>query len=606
MAGFSNLVFFIGVVENNYDERLEGRVQVRAFGFHGTVDQIPTRDLPWAIPIATGYDVNYPIPPLNSWVFGFFMDGHAAQQPMLLGIMPTQFVEPINPEVNGWGVIDAMDYDIRAKGFRPQDAGQPQNSRLARGENLEQTYNSDVEITKVSDVVSSSGETWSEPGSAYRARYPYNRVIETASGHSIELDDTPGGERIMIYHNSGSYVQVDPVGTSTYKSTGDKFDVNESNMHVYVGGKSDVTILGDCYLRVEGSRSEEIMGDSRTIVHGNYELNVGGFANMNVSDEMQMRGARVALEAKVEDVNILAAKNLNMTGKKSASVNSEKSVSVQSNEVLGIKSQNTSMESETAINMKSERINIGGGSKISLNASLVSIDDYVNLSTGDSDEPESSFDGVIADSVQMTEPTSKSVSGIATIGGGGGSGGGSAGVVGPTSFEGIPEDFSSSFTSDCSTDLVDSLKTEERFSPKAYWDYKQWSIGYGIATDNPNEVISEEEATRRLAARVSTDRNYVASYGRSRGYNWNDCQVDALTSFVYNLGRGQLENVTASGRRSNDEIARAMLEYNGTVKNGVKQVLPGLVKRRRSESDWFKSGSGIKVEPDVNDDGVMV
>ena len=40
----------------------------------------------------------------------------------------------------------------------------------------------------------------------------HNKVIETAH-HSIELDDTPDGERIMIHHKSGSFVQIDSVGT---------------------------------------------------------------------------------------------------------------------------------------------------------------------------------------------------------------------------------------------------------------------------------------------------------------------------------------------------------------------------------------------------------
>ena len=100
-TGLQNPYFFIGVIENNVDERLEGRVQVRAFGIHGTVQEIPTEDLPWAVLIQGGYDVNSPIPPLNSWVFGFFLDGRDAQQPMILGLIPTQMTEPVDPIKNG-------------------------------------------------------------------------------------------------------------------------------------------------------------------------------------------------------------------------------------------------------------------------------------------------------------------------------------------------------------------------------------------------------------------------------------------------------------------------------------------------------------------------
>lgn len=604
MAGLTNVLHFIGVVENNFDERLEGRVQVRAFGFHGTIDQIPTRDLPWAIPIATGYDVNYPIPPLNSWVFGVFLDGHEAQQPFILGIMPTQFIEPINPELNGWGVVDSEDFHIRAKGFRPQDLGQPQNSRLARGENIEQTYNVDLETTRVRGVSSSSGGTWDEPNSAYNAQYPYNRVIETAGGHSIELDDTPGAERIMIYHKSGSYVQVDPRGTTTNKSTGDKYDVNENNMHVYVGGRSDVTVLGDCYLKVEGSRLEEIMGNSKTVVHGNYELDVGGFANFNASDEVQMRAARIAIESKVENLDLLAAKKLSMTGSEIATVSSPNLVSVQSEGQLSVKAPDIFVQGEGTLNLKAAQVKVGGGEKVSLTASLVAIDDFINLSTGNSDAPDDAFDGFVAQATQMTEPTSKSV--VGAIGGGGGSSNYSSGTVGPMATDSPTDLENTGVVSTCSTDLIDALKTHERFTPNAYWDFKQYSIGYGIKTDDPNEVIDEAEATARLSARVATDRNYVRSFGISSGYNWNDCQIDALTSFVYNLGRGALETATASGSRSNEEIAAAMLQYNGVVKDGVKTVLPGLVSRRQSESSWFRNGSGEDIADPTQIEGITV
>ena len=36
------------------------------------------------------------------------------------------------------------------------------------------------------------------------SQYPFNQVDETPSGHSIEMDDTPGGERILIRHRKGS------------------------------------------------------------------------------------------------------------------------------------------------------------------------------------------------------------------------------------------------------------------------------------------------------------------------------------------------------------------------------------------------------------------
>ena len=43
--------------------------------------------------------------------------------------------------------------------------------------------------------------------------------------------------------------------------------------------------------------------------------------------------------------------------------------------------------------------------------------------------------------------------------------------------------------------LVAFIKKQEGFSAKAYWDYKQYSIGYGTKANSSSEVITEAEAT---------------------------------------------------------------------------------------------------------------
>lgn len=320
--GITNPLFFIGVVENNYDPQFEGRIKVRAFSIHGDNTEIPTPDLPWAICAKGDYDANGAVPPLNSFVYGMFLDGRAAQHPLVLGLIPSQFAEPINPEMNGWGVIPDCHGDIVARGSAPQDFGQPQNSRLVRGENLDETYILQQEMNRVEDVpIAGQGSdprgedgeplTWSEPAPAYGARYPYNRVIETAK-HSIEIDDTPGAERIMIRHNEGSYVQIDSRGTTTHKSVGDKYEINDKQQHVYVGGPSMVTINNDAYVYVNGNKTEEIQGDYNMIIHGNAQFGVGQNFFVNAAQQLQMRGADVMLDANVSTMELFAKEEIKM------------------------------------------------------------------------------------------------------------------------------------------------------------------------------------------------------------------------------------------------------------------------------------------------------
>lgn len=143
-----------------------------------------------------------------------------------------------------------------------------------------------------------------------------------------------------------------------------------------------------------------------------------------------------------------------------------------------------------------------------------------------------------------------------------------------------------SVSSKPSQSLLDMIKAKEGFKAKAFWDHKQWSIGYGTQAKDGSEVVTKEEAEKRLSADVEKRKAYVLTFGKKNGYNWGEQQVDALTSFIYNLGYGALDSVTGKGKRSNEEIAKAMLQYN----KASGQVNAGLSKRRGEETALFSGG----------------
>jgi GH24 family phage-related lysozyme (muramidase) len=151
----------------------------------------------------------------------------------------------------------------------------------------------------------------------------------------------------------------------------------------------------------------------------------------------------------------------------------------------------------------------------------------------------------------------------------------------------------SKVSSGISDSLVSSVKTLEGFSAKAFWDHKQYSIGYGTKASGPDEVISEKEADRRLRAELEKSQKTVVDFAKKHNYSWNQGQIDSLTSFIYNLGPGALKQVTANGTRSNEEISKKMLEYNKASGN----VSQGLVKRRNIEFAMFSGGQQSSVTP---------
>lgn len=307
--GIVNPMFFIGVVEDNDDKSYQGRVKVRAFGAHGFNGDIETKDLPWALCVSGAYTPNNPIPPLNSFVFGVFLDGDEAQHPMVLGMIPTQYIKEHDPKIDGWGAIPSKDPDLSAKGSRPFDYGEPGNSKLVRGEKIETTFHRDVSVNAVQDQkIANSDKTWSQPDSAYAAKYPYNTVIETAR-HTIELDDTPYQERIMIHHKSGSFIQIDAIGTVTERAESDRYEINIGTKHES-SGSSVVTINGNAHVYVKGNKTEEIMGDYKLLVHGNHEVNVGQNLFQIAGTSLQARAANVKIEANSDTLTLFGKKEI--------------------------------------------------------------------------------------------------------------------------------------------------------------------------------------------------------------------------------------------------------------------------------------------------------
>ena len=419
-AGLKNPLFFIGVIENNNDPRKEGRVQVRAFSVHGTNDEIPRDDLPWAIVMQGDYNPNT-IPKINSWVFGVFLDGRDAQEPMVMGLIPTQYTDVIDPDANGWGYIPDGDAERTAWGSAPSDVGQPQISRKARGEYIEETSVLQMEMGRAKKVkIGGSDKTWDQPGAAYNTEYPHNKVIET-SQHSIEMDDTPGGERITVTHRSGSFIEIDANGSSIHKTVGDKFEVMERKEHKVVDGMSTVTIYGNSYVYVRGNKIEEIEGDYKQLIHGNHLLSVGGQSTHQAGEQVQIRGGDVKVNANMGTLAINASKELQLSGGDLTAGNYG-AISMKAEKILVDATDKLGLRGLTQVNVQSlgelnitatAAINqltalwsaeasasaklsatgtvdikgtidtaIGGGSSVSINAPFVQIDDFVNLAGG--------------------------------------------------------------------------------------------------------------------------------------------------------------------------------------------------------------------------------
>ena len=308
----NNFVWWQGVVEDRKDPQRLGRCRVRVFGFHDKDKSlIPTEELPWASPVAPVNSASIsgigstPIGPVpGTHVFGFFRDGENAQMPVIMGTIPGI------PE-------DAADTSDPAKaGYQDPDEKYPVDSddhgleesdlsRLARYrwddedgvEQKEEELPSLVQAkldNRVKNVIVANGHgSFSEPPTAFDAKYPYNHVVTTESGHIIERDDTAGKERTHDYHRSGTFTEVHPFGTKVTKIVRDNYEFVLGDKYVNIkktrpeGGTFDtgnlfVHIEGDIYEFVEGNVERQVNGSVRETIRGNYHTFVNGDRTIDI------------------------------------------------------------------------------------------------------------------------------------------------------------------------------------------------------------------------------------------------------------------------------------------------------------------------------------
>jgi lysozyme len=133
--------------------------------------------------------------------------------------------------------------------------------------------------------------------------------------------------------------------------------------------------------------------------------------------------------------------------------------------------------------------------------------------------------------------------------------------------------------------LVDFIKKQEGFRATAYWDYKQYSIGYGTKANSATEVIDQAEAERRLRVEIAVADKLVTDFapGLPKG------QHQALADLTYNAGSGwehqslgtQVKAAVTSGDWTH--VKADILQYN----HAGGQVNAGLTSRREAEVSWF-------------------
>ncbi len=244
-----NFKWFVARVTNRLDPNQLGRVQIRVFNIHPeNTALVPDEALPWAIPLQSVFSASltgvglFPTGLLeNTIVWGFFLDGEECQIPVIGGVF----------------------------------GGDGDAPPLALGSNISKSI------------------TGPQPASPFAAKYPYNKVFATESGHKIEIDDTPGAERIHIYHTSGSFLEIDASGTIVTKSQGDNYSIVTSDNTVYTSGKTTIIAVGDVGITT--------FNDTNVAVSGGL--------NIAVREDLRIRARNIFVDSET-DIHLKAGGNI--------------------------------------------------------------------------------------------------------------------------------------------------------------------------------------------------------------------------------------------------------------------------------------------------------
>ena len=344
-AGRNSFVWWVGVVEDRNDPLLMGRCRVRCYGWHSAdKNAVATEDLPWAHPVqpitsaAVSGVGQSPLGPVEgTWVVGFFRDGDEGQHPVIIGTLGGIPNEPNQPNI---GFYDPnSEQGTRPNGPYPlttylgesstDDDGnviypeaESDTNRLARG-----ATTGTITVSKIEGASAHLGhpvanevvEGWDEKYPPFNAQYPYNHVLESESGHTIEIDDTPDNERMHLYHRTGSFQEYHPDGSKVDKVVKDHQGFVLGNEQIHITGDTDIlvgsmseggnesrfTLLvrGNADIQVDKNSNIVTKGNATVHTHknltmktdGNYEHQVGGTTVINSGGNMTLQAPRIDL-----------------------------------------------------------------------------------------------------------------------------------------------------------------------------------------------------------------------------------------------------------------------------------------------------------------------
>ena len=251
---------------------------------------------------------------------------------------------------------------------------EPDTNRLARGI-IDGTHIKFKDSVRKFSIPTANGGSYDQPQSAYSSIYPYNKVYETESGHVVEFDDSPGGERINVFHRKGTYYEVDPNGTQTNYVVGDSFVIVERNGNIYVNGTCNLTCAGPMNILCQGDANLEVKGQADCTFHNDVNLGVALDFNVAVGGDFN-----VLVEG---NYNVEVGKTMNQRVIGTMSLESTDALKLKTAKTISLEGGDTATTAETLMKLSSNiKIETSAAYQIKAKSFKLDIEEGTEIKSG--------------------------------------------------------------------------------------------------------------------------------------------------------------------------------------------------------------------------------
>ena len=617
VAGFDGFIWFMGVVESRQDPLALGRIQVRCFNVHSaSLADIPSADLPWATVMQSSSTAPSLAPKESDVVFGFFADGRSCQTPVVMGILPGFQVETAK---QGLGFSDQRsNTDLRLAPRKPQkitynvdgsgvvitnantaslyplssDLDKPSLSGATRYD-IANTVINTRKTNLDKGVISATGLTWDEPYPAYNPIYPYNKAYETESGHLVEYDDTPNNERITITHRSGSFIDFYPSGSRVEKITRSRYSITMGDDFVHIMGRCLITVGEGAYIKV--------LGDVNLECDNNLNVGVAGDANFSV-------GGAFNIKAKTYNANIDDIATTVTGSKQFISSGGDVHIDAQGTNFLTAQGQLELLASGTVDIMGSD-INCELGAASADTGTGNSIKAAPDKATPNKGQAPLEITPVpfSQNFAQLDAETGVAFKQSQFLDANGNTPDSNAnGTTMTCNFDPNTRTFLPSDSWTISTDGLAAIQQREGLAkilangsiqcyPDPATGAQPYTIGYGttqsvLTTIDPGVILNLSFVTTKQQCSTwiedALNQIFIPKLKELITVDLTQSQVDALLSFMYNVGVGNFSSSTLRKDINSQNWCQAgddLLQW----KFAAGKVVPGILKRRQDEREQF-------------------